>query len=441
MLTTHTQARGPLTIPAYMQACLTNPDYGYYASKNNAGATDILGTRGDFITSPEISQVFGELMAVFFVSRWQAAGRPQRIRLIELGPGRGTLLCDLLRTFSAFPDMMKALRSLELVEASPLLIERQEAALSQTLARLNRSLANADTPIEQLKPEEIRIEWFPTFDRPAIDPTTWTIVVAHEFFDALPIHIFEKHAEGWREVMVDVDEASKPVTVLKASDLHKAPSSPGLRFVLSPGATPWSQLLVANSERFKSLQPGQRVEVSPVSWTAARRVGELVSGYPALRSGQDGKPASPSRELAAVRAQPSLGGCGLVVDYGGYRFFSDSFRAFRAHQLVDALSLPGQSDLTANVDFAFLAQALHLTDAHSYGPLHQRDFLMALGLSLRVKKLVESNSPERRADIEQAASRLVDANGMGTQYQVMGVSAPRRSAAAASDPEDMYPFV
>lgn len=424
-----------------MQACLTNPDYGYYASKSNEVSTNILGTRGDFITSPEISQVFGELMAVFFVSRWEAAGRPQRIRLVELGPGRGTLLCDLLRTFSAFPDMMAALRSLELVEASPLFIERQEAALSQTLARLHRSLANADTPIEKLKPEEIRIEWFPTYERPAVDPEAWTMVVAHEFFDALPIHIFEKHAQGWREVMVDIDEKTEPVSVIKASDLNKPPQEPGLRFVLSPGATAWSQLLVASSERFKSLQPGQRVEVSPVSWTAARRIGELVSGYPALRPGPDGQPAPPSEELASERAKPSLGGCGLVVDYGGYRFFSDSFRAFRAHEIVDPLSLPGQSDLTANVDFAFLAQALHMTDALSYGPMPQRAFLNALGLSLRVKKLVETNPSSRRADIERAAARLIDANGMGSQYQVMGVSAPRRSAATPTEPEEMYPFV
>lgn len=424
-----------------MQACLTNPDYGYYASKSHASSTGILGARGDFITSPEISQVFGELMAVFFVSRWQAAGQPQRIRLVELGPGRGTLLCDLLRTFAAFPDMMAALRSVELVEASPLFIERQEAALSQTLARLHRSLANADTPIEALKPEEIRVEWFPTYERPSVDPEAWTMVVAHEFFDALPIHIFEKHAQGWREVMVDIDQKNDPVSVIKASDLQKPAPEPGLRFVLSPGATPWSQLLAANNERFKSLQPGQRVEVSPVSWTAARRLGELVSGYPALRPGPQGEPQPPSQELAAARAKPSLGGCGLVVDYGDYRFFSDSFRAFRAHEIVDPLSLPGQSDLTANVDFAFLTQALHMTDAFSYGPMPQQAFLQALGLSLRVKKLVETNPPSRRADIEHAAARLIDAHGMGSQYQVMGVSAPRRSAAASGEPEEMYPFM
>ena len=134
------KARGPLTIPAYMQACLTNPDYGYYATKDQASPS-ILGSRGDFITSPEISQVFGELLAVYFVSRWQAAGAPSRVRLIELGPGRGTLLCDMLRTFSAFPEMMSALRSVELVESSPLFIEHQESGLSATLGRMGRSLA------------------------------------------------------------------------------------------------------------------------------------------------------------------------------------------------------------------------------------------------------------------------------------------------------------
>lgn len=425
-----------------MQACLTNPDFGYYASKSTGNVKSILGAGGDFITSPEISQVFGELMAIFFVSRWQSAGMPQRVRLVEMGPGRGTLLCDMLRTFAAFPDMMKALRSIELVEASPLFIEQQETAVSATLRQCGRTLANADTSIDELKDEEMRIEWFPSYDRVPLAPDTWTLVVAHEFFDALPIHIFEKHADGWREVMVDIEQPKAgAVTVLKASDLGKPKEEPGLRFVLSPSPTPWSQLLAANSERFKALQPGQRVEVSPVSWAAARRFGELVSGYPALRPGQDGQPSPPTAEMAELRAKPSRGGCGLIVDYGAFRFFSDSFRAFRAHQIVDPLSLPGQSDLTANVDFSFLAHALQSTDSLYYGPMPQRAFLTALGLSMRVKKLLEANPEARRADIERAAARLIDPAGMGEQYQVLGVSAPAQSHAGAEEHAEMYPFM
>lgn len=437
------KTRGPLTIPSYMQACLTNPDYGYYASKTKQPHTGILGSAGDFITSPEISQVFGELLAIFFISRWQSAGAPRRVRVIELGPGRGTLLSDMIRTFSAFPDMMSAVRSIELVEASPLFIEEQEANLSSVLSRSGRSLANADTSIDALAPNDVRVEWFASPEQVPIMPDTWTIVVAHEFFDALPIHIFEKHINGWREVMVDVDDGkNEPISVIKASDLGKETKpEPKLRYVLSPGATAWSQLLAAKSERFQSLQPGQRVEVSPASWAVARRMGEWISGYPALRPEHTEAKQLP-HDIAEQRSKRSLGGCGLVVDYGGVRFFSDSFRAFREHKLVDPLEMPGQSDLTANVDYGFLMHALHTTSSSTYGPLSQRDFLTALGLSLRVKNLIESNPPDRRAEIERAAHRLIEVNGMGTQYQVLGVSSPaRENASANTEPDDVYPFI
>lgn len=427
-----------MTIPAYMQACLTNPDYGYYASKSQQENSRILGTRGDFITSPEISQVFGELLAVFFISRWQSAGAPKNVRIVELGPGRGTLLCDMLRTFSAFPDIISAIRSIELIESSPLFIEQQEANLSATLSRFGRSIANADTPVDQLAPNDLRVEWFASYEQVPTEPNAWTIVVAHEFFDALPIHIFEKHIDGWREVMVDVNDESKPVNVIKASDLGKPRPEPGLRYVLSPGPTAWTQLLAAKSERFKALQPGQRVEISPASWTVARKIGEWVSGYPALRPDQA---QGPPPDVIDKRSKPSLGGCGLVIDYGGMRFFSDSFRAFRAHKLVDPLEMPGQSDLTANVDFTFLMHAIHTTNAYTYGPLSQQDFLTALGLSLRVKNLVESNRAGRQAEIQRAANRLIETNGMGTQYQVMGISSPHRATAPEGEPEEVYPFI
>lgn len=439
------KANGPMTVPTYMQACLTNPDHGYYAGKMQQDTHGILGAGGDFITSPEISQVFGELLAVFFVSRWQAAGSPDRIRIVELGPGRGTLLSDMLRTFSAFPQMFNAIKTLEMVEASPALLAQQEQSISATLDRCHKKLVSPATPIAELGEDQIRAEWFPSYHGVNVDPDSWTIVVAHEFFDALPIHIFEKKLEGWREVLVDVDHGEKTgVTVLKASDLINAPKKnedPQLRFVVSPGATPWSQLLAARSERFKHLQPGQRVEVSPLSWAVARRMGEWISGYDALRVNNEGRAEEPSEELKQARARPSRGGCGLIVDYGAARFFSDSFRAFRSHKIVSPLEMPGQSDLTANVDFSFLDHAISTTEAKGHGPMTQRDFLASLGLKLRVKKLVEDNPPSRTKDIEQAASRLVDLTGMGTQYKVFCVSAGEAKHAGGYEPEEVYPFL
>ncbi|WFD34030.1 hypothetical protein MCUN1_000858 [Malassezia cuniculi] len=424
----------------YMQACLMNPDYGYYAGKHGLEGNHVLGSRGDFITSPEISQVFGELLAIFFVMRWQSAGSPASVRLVEFGPGRGTLLGDMLRTFATFAPMIKCLHTIQLVEASPMLIVEQEQTLKAALEKVGKTLVPADTPVDKLGKDEIRVEWFPSYHAVPVEPTAWTIAVAHEFFDALPIHIFEKRTEGWREVMVDVDTGSNgSVSVLKASDLGKEPEKK-LRYVLSPGETPWTKLLAVQSGRFDTVQPGQRVEVSPLSWVAARRMGELVSGYDAQKVSGDGKPLPLSREENERRSAPSAGGCGLIIDYGGAQFFSNSFRAFRSHKLIDPLELPGESDLTANVDFNYLNTAINSTDARAYGLLSQGDFLRSMGMSVRVEKLTKEN-PERAAAIAAAAARLVDSTGMGTQYKFMAVSAPPAQRAGTDSTEEIYPFL
>ena len=140
--------------------------------------------------------------------RWQAAGSPASVRVVELGPGRGTLLGDMLRTFATFAPMANSLRTIQLVEASPMLIVEQEKTLQAALERVGKRLVPADTPLDKLGKDEIRVEWFPSYHAVPVDPSMWTITVAHEFFDALPIHIFEKRIEGWREVLVDVDTGS-----------------------------------------------------------------------------------------------------------------------------------------------------------------------------------------------------------------------------------------
>ena len=210
--------------------------------------------------------------------------------------------------------------------------------------------------------------------------------------------------------------------------------------MLSPQATPWTKLLVVQNDRFDGVQPGQRVEVSPLSWTIARRMGEWVSGYEALKATPDNRVAPLSPEEEQRRAAPSRGGCGLVVDYGDAHWFGESFRAFKAHKLVDPLEHPGSSDLTANVDFQYLNNAVASTDARGYGLLSQRDLLMLLGLQLRVQKLVEQN-PGRAQEIEGAAKRLVDSTSMGTQYKALCVSAPSVPHAGIEPNEEIYPFL
>lgn len=206
------------------------------------------------------------------------------------------------------------------------------------------------------------------------------------------------------------------------------------------------------NKRFNSLQPGQRVEISPEAWAAARRIGELVSGRKAAEVApeveeESAKTARLQREAERVQT-PSQGGAGLIIDYGDEKAFGGSFRAFRSHKIVDPLEDPGKADLTANVDFWHLKSALFTTDARPLGLMYQAHFLQALGLGPRVEALEKAAAnDERRADISSAAKRLVDPTGMGAQYKVLGVSSeasPGGSAEAvakAKEPADkVYPF-
>ena len=229
------------------------------------------------------------------------------------------------------------------------------------------------------------------------------------------------------------------MSVLKASDLGKEPEKK-LRFVLSPGETPWTKLLAVQSQRFSDVQPGQRVEISPLSWIVARKFGELISGYEAQKVSGDGKPLPLTEAERKRRNEPSAGGCGLIIDYGGAQFFSNSFRAFRSHRVVDPLEMPGESDLTANVDFGYLNTAINSTDARGYGLLTQGDFLRSMGINVRIEKLAKQN-PTRAKEIEGAAARLIDATSMGSQYKTMVVSAPPSQRAGTDPKEEIYPFL
>ena len=151
------RASGPMTVATFMRSALLDPVQGYYSSSHDSADRNVIGSKGDFITSPEISQVFGELLAVFFVARWQAVDQPMATRLIELGPGRGTLLSDLVRTFSTFP-LASSLRQIHLVETSDGLRRLQEDALRQIVeGRLGKKLI-ISPDVGAL--DEIHVQWY-----------------------------------------------------------------------------------------------------------------------------------------------------------------------------------------------------------------------------------------------------------------------------------------
>ena len=111
-ISSHIRFHGPLSVKEFMTVALTHPKYGYYMRR------DVFGRAGDFVTSPEVSQTFGELLGIWCVASWQQLGSPPAVRLAELGPGRGTLMADLLRATAVFPKFHAAL-SVHMVEASP----------------------------------------------------------------------------------------------------------------------------------------------------------------------------------------------------------------------------------------------------------------------------------------------------------------------------------
>ena len=161
---------GPISVAAYMESCLADPEYGYYRTR------DPLGARGDFTTAPEISQIFGELVGLWCAEVWRGMGTPDPFRLIELGPGRGTLMADALRAARVVPEFGAAAR-LQLVETSPVLRAQQKERLG------------AFAPA-----------WHDAIERVPAGPA---IVIANEFLDALPVRQFVRHDDDWRERCID----------------------------------------------------------------------------------------------------------------------------------------------------------------------------------------------------------------------------------------------
>ena len=162
---------GPIPVDRYMLGCMGHPQLGYYPTR------DPFGKRGDFITAPEISQMFGELIGAWAAAVWQKMGSPARFNLIELGPGRGTLMADALRAAKSLPAFLEA-ASIHLVETSPVLRAKQEQALAGTSARWHEA-------VEAILPGP-------------------TIAIANEFVDALPVRQFVKDRDGWHMRMVGV---------------------------------------------------------------------------------------------------------------------------------------------------------------------------------------------------------------------------------------------
>lgn len=325
---------GPIPVDRYMALCLGHPQHGYYVTR------DPLGGEGDFITAPEVSQVFGELIAVWAVSQWQAMGEPSSFLLVELGPGRGTLMADVLRTLRRAAPACAAAARVHFVETSPVLRGRQRAAVGEG-ASWHGSLPEVpDGPV---------------------------ILLANEFFDAIPIRQFERRGGRWHERVVGVVEG--------ALSLGLGPPVPG----------------PAGHE-------GDIVEPSPAREEIARHIGARLSRHP---------------------------GAALIIDYGHLATApGDTLQAMRGHRFVPVTEEPGACDITSHVDFASLSKALREGGGVVHPALTQGDFLRAMGLEARFGQLIGRADPATGAILGRQMARLADGEQMGKLFKVLAATAP-----------------
>ncbi|KAJ7523311.1 hypothetical protein O6H91_18G046300 [Diphasiastrum complanatum] len=384
---------GPITVAHYMEEVLTNPQAGFYVQQ------DAFGAGGSFITSPDISQMFGEMVGVWSMCLWQQIGQPNHFNLVELGPGRGTLMADLLRGTAKFTDFSKAL-SVHLVECSPSLRKLQYKALqcsSRKEVLLPGAAHDANENFEITKISGAPVSWH--LELAQVPRGVPTIIIAHEFYDTLPIHQFQKTSRGWCEKLVDLAEDP----------------SEEFRFVLSPRPTSACNMFLAKRLKWSSMEERQKytdIEVCPGALKLAHDI--------AKRVGEDG-------------------GGALIIDYGEDGIISDSLQAIKKHQFVKVLEEPGAADLSAYVDFAAVKHTVieAAAGASAYGPISQSQFLGQLGINFRLEALLKNASEEQAEALQEGYWRLVgdgvapwleeddnskpSVTGMGNRYKALAI--------------------
>lgn len=340
-LTDHLLARiahdGPITVADYMTECLLHPTHGYYTTR------DPLGTQGDFITAPEVSQMFGELIGLSLAQSWLNQGHPDHFILAELGPGRGTLMADILRATRSVPGFHDAVEVV-LLEASPTLQNLQAQTLKDYAPRWIDSVADL--------------------------PESPLFLVANEFFDALPIRQFLRDGDSWRERLIGVEDGA-------------------LAYGLGPRVPQ-----IALKHRLDDTQNGDLVELCaaaiPIITVIAGRIG-------------------------------THGGAGLIVDYGDWHSLGDTFQALKAHERANPLAAPGQSDLTAHVDFEPLALAARAAGCAYTRLTPQGVFLERLGISTRAQALSAPLGGSELDTLISAHRRLTHPDEMGNLFKVLGL--------------------
>ena len=332
---------GPISLSRYMEICLWDDENGYYTSNQ------VLGRHGDFITSPEISQTFGELIGLWALSFYQKFIDNKRLCITELGSGTGTLLRDAIRTI-CMVTKNKVDLDITILEKSERLIALQK---------------------ENLKNKNIK--WISDIKGLSFEPQ---IIIANEFFDALPINQYVRNNEGWYE---------KKITTKNGK----------LCFTLD------NKIWVPSNSIFSNFKIGDTLEHSEQTISIFSNICNHLIRYDGVL---------------------------LVVDYGNISGIGDTLQAVNNHKFRSILEKPGQSDLTSHVNFKLLKEIAIKKNLYVSPVKEQQNFLLELGIKERLKSLTKNVSSTIAERVETEVKRLIDPDKMGSLFKVIAITKTKR---------------
>ena len=332
---------GPISLSRYMEICLWDDENGYYTSHQ------VLGGHGDFITSPEISQTFGELIGLWALSFYKEFINKKGLCITELGSGRGTLLKDAIRTICKVTSNKIDL-DITILEKSKRLITVQK---------------------ENLKNKNVK--WISDIKGLSIEPQ---IIIANEFFDALPINQYVRGNEGWHE---------KKVTTKNGE----------LCFTLG------NKIWTPDKSIFSNFKIGDTLEYSEQTISIFSYICNHLIQHDGVL---------------------------LVIDYGNVSGFGDTLQAVSDHKFRSVLEKPGRSDLSSHVNFRLLKEIASKKNLYVSPVKEQQNFLLKLGIKERLKSLTKNVSSTIAETVESDVKRLIDPDKMGSLFKVIAITKTKR---------------
>ncbi len=354
MLRREISDKGYIDLARFMELNLTSSRFSYYRNSSP------LGESGDFITAPEASQLFGEMLGMWCYLCWQQLGRPAKLNLVELGPGRGLMMQDILRSTKNLPEFHNS--------------------LNISLFEISEELVKAQTDNLEKYRDKVELHWI---DKLAKIDEAPTIFLANEFFDALPVRQFVKIKDEWFENTVATDPETEKFTLRRQRV---------------------NELLEQQlSSEHPSARDGAILEESPKTLEYIRTISQILEANDGFALIIDYGYQIPPKTRTKYQYTPTL-------------------QAVKNHKYVPIFDSFGEEDLTAHVDFHAIKQKAMEYSSLASDTIKQNELLSNLGIDLRFKQLLNNSNSSQAETLKRGYHRIMDESQMGSLFKAMALS-------------------